>query len=108
MAKKPESADGNILADVEIEATVEKSVLDPGPDPGEELVEYTAPLGSDPEHSAPIFVAVNGESIRIQRGATVWIKRKFVEVLEHARDQELAAYRARMRAQTSGGPMANL
>lgn len=89
-------------------AKEEKSIIEPAPDPAEEYVTYQAPLGSDPEHSAPIFVAVNGESIRIQRGATVQIKRKFVEALEHARDQELAAYRARMRAQTSGGPMAQM
>lgn len=89
-------------------AKEEKSVIEPAPDPSEEYVLYTAPMGADPEHSAPIFVAVNGESIRIQRGATVSIKRKFAEALEHARDQELAAYRARMRAQSAFGPTAQL
>ena len=78
-----------------------RSVLEPAPDPMEEYVDYTAPLGADPEHSRPIIVAVNGESIRIQRGETVSIKRKFVEVLRNAQAQEMAAYRARMQAQAN-------
>lgn len=59
-------------------------------DPMEELVEYMAPviLGKT---DRSIFVSVNGENIRIQRGKTVRIKRKFVEVLEHAAEQEMAA-----------------
>lgn len=59
-------------------------------DAGEELVEYMAPviLG---KADRSIFVSVNGENVRIQRGKKVSIKRKFVEVLEHAAEQEVAA-----------------
>lgn len=86
-----------------------KPVIEPIDDSAEEIVMYTAPLGADPEHSAPIFVAVNGESIRIQRGATVPIKRKFLWVLQQAQDQELAAYRSMMAAQAaSKTPLAQL
>lgn len=68
---------------------------------GEELVEYTAPLmpwRTDRE----ILVAVNGETIRIKRGVTVRIKRKFLEVLEHAAAQERAAYAYMAAAQQRG------
>lgn len=69
-------------------------IIEPIDNSGEELVEYTAPLGADPEHSQPIFAAVNGECIRIKRGATVKIKRKFLWVIQQGQEQELAAYRA--------------
>ncbi|MBQ9413113.1 MAG: hypothetical protein IJU29_08475 [Oscillospiraceae bacterium] len=42
-----------------------------------------------------LFVGCNGETIRIRRGESVKIKRKFLEVLEHTRQQELADYRTR-------------
>lgn len=60
-------------------------------DPAEELVEYMAPviLGKADQ---TLFVQVNGENIRIQRGKRVMIKRKFKEVLDHSAEQEMAAY----------------
>lgn len=63
----------------------------------EELVDYTAPL-TTPD-AEPIYVGVNGENIQIQRGVPVKIKRKFLEVLQHAQEQEYAAYRAQQAAQ---------
>ena len=118
MAKKTESADGNILADVALEATVTKNTeaelealrarvaelecqvpKEPDPDDPEALVDYTAPLTGDPQRDKPVFVSVNGENIRIKRGVPVKIKRKFLEVLEHAREQEYAAYKAQNDAQ---------
>lgn len=62
-------------------------------DPGEELVEYSAPYLPG-ENRQDIFVAVNGESLAIKRGVKVKIKRKFYEVLMNAQDQELSAYHA--------------
>ncbi len=53
----------------------------------EELVEYTAPLGASVQDERPLLVAVNGEEIRIQRGETVKIKRKFVEAIQNANRQ---------------------
>ena len=64
-----------------------------GPDP-EELVEYMAPLLGAGERQ-DLFVGCNGETIRIRRGEPLKIKRKFLEVLEHARQQELEDYRLR-------------
>lgn len=66
----------------------------PGPD---DLVEYTAPFTTI--DAKPITVGVNGEFIRIQRGATVRIKRKFLEALQHANEQEMAAMKAQQAAQ---------
>lgn len=64
----------------------------------EDVVEYTAPL-MPWRTDRDIFVAVNGESIRIKRGETVQIKRKFVEVIEHAEAQEMEAYRNKLAYQ---------
>lgn len=77
------------------------------PDP-EEKVSYTAPL--DPKGEAmDVFVCVNGESIRIQRGVPVTIKRKFVEVLDNAAAQAVAARQvqreAMKRAETATAAM---
>ena len=78
---------------------VEKAapVKDVAPQDPEELVEYTAPL-TTPD-AKPIFVGVNGETVRIQRGVPVKIKRKFYEALMHAQEQELAAFVAQRQAQ---------
>ena len=67
-------------------------------DPNEELVEYTAPLMGHTD-SRDIIVGVNGEIIRIMRGETVKIKRKFLLVLQNAEKQEMEAYKAQMAAQ---------
>ncbi|MDR2671385.1 MAG: hypothetical protein LBC26_06675 [Oscillospiraceae bacterium] len=52
----------------------------------EELVSYRLYKGPgvDP---APVTVMVNGETIRLQRGATVKIKRKFARVLDFSQEQ---------------------
>ncbi len=66
------------------------------PDP-EELVTYNAPL--DPRgESRDITVGVNGEFIKIKRGETVKIKRKFFEAIENANRQEMVAVAARAKA----------
>ena len=63
----------------------------------EELVDYVAPL-TTPD-AKPIFIGVNGETIRIQRGVPVKIKRKFYLALMDAQAQELAAFKAQRAAQ---------
>lgn len=78
----------------EAEMTEAKKVTDPN----EELVEYTAPLMGRTD-SRDIVVGVNGEFIRILRGETVQIKRKFLLVLQNAEKQEMEAYKAQMAAQ---------
>ena len=72
-------------------------------DPMEEYVEYTAPYAADLSDMTPIFVAVNGESIRIRRGQTVRIKRKFLEALRLASEQERAAMRYQRQAASAAG-----
>lgn len=76
------------------------SELNAMPDP-EELVPYTAPLLSADGTDTPIVVGVNGDLIRIRRGETVMIKRKFLWVLENAQQQEIAAIRAMREAEAS-------
>ena len=46
-----------------------------------------------------VIVGVNGEIIRIKRGETVQIKRKFVNALNNAAKQQVAAYKAAAEAQ---------
>ena len=70
-------------------------------DPGEELVDYSAPFLPG-ENRQDIFVAVNGESLVIKRGVNVKIKRKFYEVLMNAQAQELKAYQAMEAAKRQG------
>lgn len=65
-----------------------EKVLDPN-----ELVTYAAPFIPGSKKQKPIVVIVNGEIIRIKRGETVKIKRKFLEVLENANAQTLAMYK---------------
>ncbi len=69
----------------------ETAAVQPPCPAGEELVSYTAPL-LPWRNERDIFVSVNGESIRIKRGETVQIRRKFLEVIENAQRQEGAAY----------------
>lgn len=47
-----------------------------------------------------VFVAVNGESIQIQRGKTVSIKRKFADVLENSEIQAVTAAQIIEQART--------
>lgn len=70
-------------------------------DPGEELVDYFAPILPG-ENRQDIFVAVNGESLVIKRGVNVKIRRKFYEVLMNAQDQERCAYEAMENARRQG------
>ena len=56
----------------------------------EELVDFTAPM--DPTGAKrDVLLAVNGETVRIQRGSTVRVKRKFLEVWNNAAEQTMAA-----------------
>lgn len=56
-------------------------------DPGEELV--TVQLFKDNDrYNEPLYVAVNGERILLQRGVPVQVKRKFAEVIEHSMTQD--------------------
>lgn len=64
----------------------------------EEVVEYTAPLLPGVKKQ-DILVAVNSETIRIQRGVPVKIKRKFVKALEYAAKQEFASMRTNIDLQ---------
>ncbi len=74
------------------EKKTEGTALDP-----EELVSYTAPV--DPTGKrVDVIAAVNGEMVRIRRGETVKIKRKFLEVLQQAARQEMDAYRTMQKA----------
>ena len=74
-------------------AETETKVLDP-----EELVEFTAPM--DPTGAKrDILLAVNGETVRIRRGTTVRVKRKFLEVWNNSNAQAMAARAAMEKAQ---------
>ena len=64
----------------------------------EDYVSYTAPLLAG-ETRQDILLSVNGEIVRIRRGETVTIKRKFLEALENAERQSLSAHRAMALAQ---------
>ena len=64
----------------------------------EELVDFTAPVDLAGEKQ-DILLAVNGETVRVKRGSTVKLKRKFLEVWDNANAQALAARAAMERAQ---------
>lgn len=64
----------------------------------EELVDFTAPMDPTGERQ-DILLSVNGETIRVKRGSTVRIKRKFLEVWNNAAAQTMAARAAMERAQ---------
>ena len=84
-------------AEAKVEAAAEAEAKDqptPKVDPMEELVPYTAPLLPNLK-KRDILVGVNGETLRIKRGVTVMIKRKFYEALQNAAAQEFAALEAR-------------
>lgn len=63
----------------------------------EELVDYTAPLDPRGEFR-DLVVGVNGEFIRIQRGVSVQIKRKFLEAIYNAELQQAEAAKVREEA----------
>lgn len=93
--KEPEQ--GNVAAVSEAEQTESKQTK-VKVRPGEELVEYTAPLLPG-MGTQDVIVGVNGEIIRIKRGEPVQIKRKFVNALNNAAKQQVAAYKAAAEAQ---------
>lgn len=79
-------------------AETPENVAQTARDPNEELVEYMAPLlGMDSPRD--VLCAVNGETIRIQRGVTVRIKRKFVKALRDADEQERVVWQTVNAAQ---------
>lgn len=70
---------------------------------GDELVDYMAPIiGAGDQEMKPVFVCVNGESCAIKPGVPVRVKRKFLDALEHANDQRLAAWRYMQEQQSRG------
>ncbi len=71
------------------------------PDP-EELVDFTAPYDPTGE-KRDILLSVNGETVRVKRGETVQIKRKFVEAWNNSLAQTNEARRAREKAQAQAG-----
>ena len=87
-------------AEAKAEASAEAKAA-PEVDPMEELVEYTAPLLPHLK-KRDILVGVNGELLRIQRGVTVKIKRKYYEALQNAAAQEFAALEARQDIKRQG------
>lgn len=77
------------------------------PDP-EEVVEFYAPL--DPTGKLrDLVLGVNGQLIRVKRGSTVKIKRKFVEVYQNSEAQTMAAVEAKEKAEKAAqGPIMSL
>ena len=64
--------------------------------PGEEYVDFLIPR-TTPE-DRPVFLGVNGESVRVAPGEPVRVKPKFAEVYFAAQAQERAAFESRRRA----------
>ena len=93
------AAEAKAKADAEAKAAEEQATTKV--DPMEELVEYEAPLLPGVK-KRDIVVGVNGETIRIQRGVRVQIKRKFYEALQNAAKQEFAAFEAREEIRKQG------
>ncbi len=58
-------------------------------DPMEELVEIQL-FKDGNRYKDDVFVAVNGERVQIKRGVPVKVKRKFAQVIEQSRAQDLA------------------
>ena len=79
--------------ELEAKAKAEAEAKAKAPDPNE-LVTYNAPFIPGSKTQKPVVAIVNGEMIRIKRGETVKIKRKFLEVLDNANAQTLAMYKA--------------
>lgn len=57
--------------------------------PGEELVPVRLFKDND-RYKDDVFVAVNGERVQIKRGETVYVKKKFADVLQQSMDQDTA------------------
>lgn len=80
----------------DLEAEAKAKALDPN-----ELVEYNAPLLPG-RTQRDILVIVNGESLRLKRGMTHKIKRKFKEALDNANKQAMSIYSAIDEAKKQG------
>ena len=65
---------------------------------GEDYVDFQIPFGGE---NKPVFIGVNGETIRVMPGVTVSVKRKFVEAYENAQAQERVAWETQIRAQNA-------
>lgn len=81
-AKAAVSKDSGQTNDAELKAQREAEIAR-----GEELVEVKLFKDND-KYKEPVFVAVNGETLAIERGVKVKIKRKFAEVLENSDKQD--------------------
>ena len=66
---------------------------------GEELVEIKL-FKDNNKYKEPVFVSCNGETIAIERGVRVRIKRKFAEILDNSEHQDYET--AKMIAEKSG------
>ena len=74
---------------------------------GEDYIDFLIPRAAPDDR--PVFLGVNGESIRVVPGETVRVKRKFAEAWRNAQAQELVARETCRRAQAaSGKALANL
>lgn len=70
-------------------------------EPMEELVDFTAPF--DPADSrGEVLLGVNGQVVRVKRGESVRIKRKFLQAWENANAQAAAARAVMDQARQSG------
>ena len=84
-----EQAQADATAQVEESLADAKAEADITTDPGEQLVSIEL-FKDNEKYTDDVFVAVNGERVQIRRGETVMVKRKFVEVLEQSRKQDIA------------------
>ena len=66
---------------------------------GEELVEIKL-FKDNNKYKEPVFVSCNGETIAIERGVRVRIKRKFAEILDNSEHQDYET--AKLIAEKSG------
>lgn len=66
---------------------------------GEELVEIKL-FKDNNKYKEPVFVSCNGETIAIERGVRVQVKRKFAEILDNSEHQDYET--AKLIAEKSG------
>ena len=66
---------------------------------GEELVEIKL-FKDNNKYKEPVFVSCNGETIAIERGVRVQVKRKFAEILDNSEHQDCET--AKLIAEKSG------
>ncbi len=79
----------------------------PNSAPAEEYVDFLIPRVTPDDR--PVFLGVNGESVRVVPGETVRVRRAFAEVWASAQAQTRAAWETCARAQeASRKALANL